>query len=55
MIMHNPPHPGMIVKNALLNCTRMTIIEAANLLDVNRLTLSNLIHGKTGISPMMAV
>lgn len=55
MIMHNPPHPGKIVKKALITGTGMTITEAAEALDVGRVTLSKILNGKAGISPEMAV
>lgn len=53
--MHNPPHPGLIVKRALIDGTGLTVTEAAKQLDVGRVTLSKLINGKSGISSEMAV
>lgn len=53
--MHHPPHPGKIVKRALLEETKMTVTEAAKALGVGRVTLSKLINGKAGISSEMAV
>lgn len=53
--MHNPPHPGKAVKAALIDGLGLTITDAAKILKVERLTLSNLINGKSGISPEMAV
>lgn len=55
MLMHNPPHPGKIVKKALIEALGLTITEASRQLGVGRLTVSNLIHEKAGISPEMAV
>ncbi len=55
MIMHNPPHPGLIVKRALIEGTGLTVTEAARQLDVGRVTLSKLVNCKSGISPEMAV
>lgn len=55
MIMHNPPHPGSIVKRALIAGANLTVTDAADLLGVGRVTLSKLINGKSGISPEMAV
>ena len=55
MLMHNPPHPGLLVKKALIESTSLTVTEAAKHLGVQRVTLSNLINCKSGISPEMAV
>ena len=53
--MYKPPHPGQIVKKALIDNTDLTITAAAEHLGVKRVTLSNLINGKSGISPEMAI
>ncbi len=55
MSMHNPPHPGELVKRSLIDNTSLTVTEAAKCLGVGRVTLSKLINGKSGISPEMAV
>lgn len=55
MIMHNPPHPGLIVKRALIEGTGLTVTEAAQQLGVGRVTLSKLVNCKSGISSEMAV
>ncbi len=54
-MMHNPPHPGKVVKQALIDNTELSITEASELLGVGRVTLSKLINGHSGISPEMAV
>lgn len=53
--MHNPPHPGKVIKRALIDGTGLTITEAAKQLGVGRITLSKLINGNSGISPEMSV
>jgi len=53
--MHNPPHPGKIVKKSLIDNTNLTISDAAKKLHVGRVTLSKIINGHSGISPEMAV
>jgi addiction module HigA family antidote len=54
-IMHNPLHPGTIVRDALFNETGIdTVGDAAQRLKVNRITLSRLLNGHSGISPEMA-
>ncbi|MDQ2995027.1 MAG: HigA family addiction module antitoxin [Pseudomonadota bacterium] len=55
MLMHNPLHPGLIVKDALIDNTGLTVTDAANRLGVTRTTLSRLINGKAGLSPEMAL
>ena len=55
MIMHEPLHPGIIVKDALIDNTGMSITEAAERLGVTRTTLSRLLNGHAGISTEMAL
>jgi addiction module HigA family antidote len=54
-MMHNPPHPGIIVKKALIDGANLNVTEAAKLLGVGRVSLSKIINGHSGISPEMAV
>lgn len=55
MRMKNPPHPGQHVKLDCLEPLDLSITKGANILGVTRLTLSNLVNGKNGISPEMAI
>ncbi len=55
MLMHNPPHPGLIIKELCLEPLGVTVTDAAKALGVSRKTLSGIINGKAGISPEMAV
>jgi antitoxin HigA-1 len=55
MPMKNPPHPGGVVLRQCIEPSGLTITEAAERLGVTRNTLSELVHGKRGISPEMAV
>ena len=55
MLMHNPPHPGLIIKKLCLEPLGVTVTDAAKALGVSRKTLSSIINGKAGISPEMAV
>jgi antitoxin HigA-1 len=55
MTMHNSPHPGRVVKRALIDGAGLTVTSAAKALGVGRVTLSKIINGKSGISPDMAV
>ncbi|MDR3701517.1 MAG: HigA family addiction module antitoxin [Candidatus Sulfopaludibacter sp.] len=53
--MKNPPHPGRIVRQDCVEPLGLTITEAAKALGVTRQALNNLVNGKAGISPEMAV
>lgn len=55
MPMKNPPHPGRIVREDCVEPLGLTITEAAKVLGVTRQALNNLVNGKAGISPEMAV
>ena len=53
--MHNPPHPGEILRELCLEPLDLTITEAAAALGVSRKTLSSILNGRAGISPEMAL
>ena len=55
MLMHNPPHPGEVLRTLCLEPLGLSVTEAAKALGVSRKTLSSLLNGRTGISPEMAV
>lgn len=55
MPMKNPPHPGGFVLRQCIKPLGLSITEAAAALGVTRTTLSELVNGKRGISPEMAV
>ncbi len=55
MRMHNPPHPGEIIKSLCLEPLGVTVTEAAKALGVSRKTLSSILNGRAGVSPEMAV
>ena len=55
MPMQNPPHPGEIVRKDCIEPLDLTITEAAEGLGVSRQTLSELVNGRRGISPNMAI
>ena len=55
MRMHNPPHPGEIIKGLWLNPMGITITQAAKAIGVSRKTLSKIINGQSSITPEMAV
>ena len=55
MKMHNPPHPGEILKGLWLAPMDISITDAAKSLGVSRKTLSKIINKKGRITPEMAV
>ena len=55
MAMKNPPHPGLAVRHDCLEPLGLTVTQGAKVLGVTRQTLNNLLNGKSGISPEMAV
>ena len=55
MRMKNPPHPGRIVRQECIEPLGLTIAQAARALRVTRQTLNNLVNGRSGISPEMAI
>lgn len=55
MIMHNPPHQGLVVKRILIDGAELSVTNAAKALGVGRVTLSKILNKKSGISPEMAV
>ena len=55
MPMKKPPHPGAVVLRRCIEPLGLTITDAATAPGVTRTTLSELVNGKRGISPEMAV
>ena len=55
MKMHNPPHPGEILRELCIEPLGLSITEAAEALGITRKTLSAILNGRSGISPEMAV
>jgi addiction module HigA family antidote len=55
MLMHNPPHPGEVLRTLCLEPLGLSVTAAAKALGVSRKTLSTLLNGHAGISPEMAI
>ena len=55
MRMHNPPHPGEILKSLCLEPLGLSVTDTAEALGVSRKTLSAILNGRAGISPEMAI
>ena len=54
-MMHNPPHPGEILRELCLEPLGISVTAAAESLGVSRKTLSAILNGRAGISPEMAI
>jgi len=55
MQMHNPPHPGEVIRGLCLEPLEISVTDAAEALGVTRKTLSAILNGRAGISPEMAL
>ena len=53
--MFNPPHPGLTLKDDVLPALGLSVTQAAQQLDVSRVTLSRVLNGRAAISPEMAL
>ena len=53
--MHNPPHPGEILRELCLDPLGLTVTQAANALGVSRKTLSSILNGHSGLGAEMAI
>jgi addiction module HigA family antidote len=53
--MHDPPHPGEIIKELCLEPLGLSVTDAAKGLGVTRKALSELLNGRTGVSSEMAI
>lgn len=54
-MIHNPKHPGFLIKSLCLDPLGLSVTDAAKALKVSRPTLSKLLNGRINISPDMAV
>jgi addiction module HigA family antidote len=55
MQIHNPPHPGKIIKELCLEPLGLTVTRTAAALGVSRKTLSAILNGRANITPEMAL
>jgi len=53
--MHNPPHPGEILREDVLPEMGLSVTEAAKQIGVTRAALSRVLNGHAGISIEMAL
>jgi len=55
MKMHNPPHPGEIIKSMWLDELNISARQLANCLNVAPSTVTRLINTKSDVTPDMAI
>src|SRR3546814_15198055 len=55
MLMHDPPHPGSILRDDILPELGLSLTDAAAQLGVSRVQLSRFVHGHAGVSPELAI
>ena len=53
--MHNPPHPGEILRELWLAPLGLSITQTAAILGVSRKTLSEVVNGRSSVTPEMAL
>ena len=55
MPMKNPPHPGSLIKTEVIEALGLSVTKAAEILQVRRATLSDLLNGKSALTSDMAL
>ena len=55
MPMHNPAHPGEILKELVVDPSGASITDMAEHLNISRKTLSKVLNGRGAVTPEMAV
>ncbi len=54
-MMHNPPHPGELLRDEVIVALDLSVTEAASRLAMSRVALSRVLNGKAAISPELAL
>lgn len=55
MRMHNPPHPGEVLRDGVFTDSQVSVTEFASRISVARVALSRVLDSKAGISADMAL
>ncbi len=55
MRMHNPPHPGEVLRDGVFTDSGISVTDFAERLGITRVTLSRLLNGRAGVSADMAL
>jgi len=53
--MHNPPHPGEVLKDTVLSRGGLSVSEFAKRLGVSRVALSRVVNGRAAMSADMSL
>lgn len=53
--MHRPPHPGVVLKETVIEPLALTVTQAAQCLGVDRKTLSRVLNAHAAVSVDMAL
>ncbi|APH60058.1 HigA family addiction module antitoxin [Granulibacter bethesdensis] len=53
--MFNPPHPGELLKDEVIDALGLSVTEASDRLGMSRVALSRVLNGKAAISPDLAI
>ena len=53
--MYNPPHPGEVLRDGVFTGTGITVTDFARRIGVTRVTLTNVLNGRNGVSADMAM
>jgi len=51
MPMKNRPHPGELIRTEIIEQLGLSVSKAAQILKVRRATLSDMLHGKSALTP----
>lgn len=54
-MMNSPPHPGLMIRDEVLEALRLNVTDAARKLGMSRVALSRVVNGRAGISPELAI
>lgn len=54
-MMHDPPHPGELLREEVIAALNLSVTEAASRLAMSRVALSRVLNGKAAISPDLAL
>jgi len=53
--MHDPAHPGEVIRELCLEPLTLSVTDAAAALGITRKALSEVLNGRAGVSPAMAL
>lgn len=54
-MMYDPPHPGEMLREDVVEALGLSVTEAARRLAMSRVALSRVLNGKAGVSPDLAI